>query len=153
MIVWCCSPYTTPIWPRKLSPMLGRQTGLKTERSTLSSANWWSSSSPDMFSPSFRSAMSIKESVKPSWTRILLTLVCLLVNIGLMEILIWPQVRSCISSLWSQTNKTFVGKENLYKRNGVHRIPERFVKLTWIGRPVEWSDQLNGGWVEWGHFI
>ena len=35
-----------------------------------------------MFSPSFRMAMSIPESVKLSWTRILLTLICLLEKIN-----------------------------------------------------------------------
>ena len=35
-------PYTCPFWPRKLSPMSGRQAGLKTERSALSSVSWLS---------------------------------------------------------------------------------------------------------------
>ena len=35
-------PYTCPFWPRKLSPTSGRQAGLKTERSALSSVSWLS---------------------------------------------------------------------------------------------------------------
>ena len=35
----CCPPYTSPSWSTKLSPIPGRQAGLKTERSTLSSVS------------------------------------------------------------------------------------------------------------------
>ena len=125
-------PYTCPFWPRKLSPMSGRQAGLKTERSALSSVSWLSirfgklkefrilssvafncqlmsygcpldtgrqlkSGSQEMFLPRCSSAMSFAESVKFSWTRTLVTLICLLIDEGLIQV--WALLLSWTPSM------------------------------------------------------
>ena len=74
-----CSPKTKPSWPIKFALLLGRHTGLKTDRSTRSSEKGHTCvRNKEFFLPSCSRAMSFPEVVKFSWTITFLTLILFL---------------------------------------------------------------------------